>query len=172
VTPQTVARRRTGGASPDGDPDPETLEVRAVLLASEDREIPTAAIDLAARIAKRSNAPVHVFTIARIWGTSFGFPNPGLQPTKREWEQQRHNVEKAVGRLERKGVKARGRVVGTRAGAKRIVKEAERLECDAIVMAADPKRHPLIRNFMWSQEPYRVRRRANVPVFLVVDQAA
>jgi nucleotide-binding universal stress UspA family protein len=172
VTPSTAARRREGGASPAGAPDPETLAVRAVLLASESREIPTSAIDLAARIAKRSGAPVHVFAIARVWGTSYGFPNPGLQPTKREWDEQRHNVEKAVGRLERKGVKAQGRVIGTRAGAKRIVNEAERLSCDAIVMGADPPRSPLIRNFVWRDEPYRVRRRANVPVFLVVDQAA
>ena len=172
MTQSTVAGRRSGGASHAEGPDPDSLTVRAVLLASEDREIPTSAIDLAARIAKRSGAPVHVFTIARIWGTSFGFPNPGLQPTKGEWDQQRHNVEKAIGRLERKGVEARGRVIGTRAGAKRIVKEAQRLGCDAIVMGADPPRHPLIRNFIWSQEPHRVRRRARVPVFLVVDQAA
>lgn len=172
MTQTSVARRRSGGASDSTDPDPDTIHVRAVLLASENREIPTSAIDLAARIAKRSGAPVHVFTIARIWGTSFGFPNPGLQPTKREWEEQRHNVDKAIGRLERKGVEARGRVVGTRAGAKRIVKEARRLDCDAIVMGADPPANPLVRNFMWSQEPHRVRRRARVPVFLVVDQAA
>ena len=143
-----------------------------MLLASESREIPTSAIDLAARIAKRSGAPVHVFTIARVWGTSYGFPNPGLQPTKREWDEQRHNVAKAIGRLERKGVEARGRVIGTRAGAKRIVKEARRLDCDAIVMAADPPANPVIRNFMWSQEPHRVKRRARVPVLLVVDHAA
>jgi nucleotide-binding universal stress UspA family protein len=172
VSRTTAARRRSGGASQVEGPDPDSLTVRAVLLASEDREIPTSAIDLAARIAKRSGAPVHVFSIARVWGTSFGFPNPGLQPTKREWDQQRHNVEKAIGRLERKGVEARGRVIGTRAGAKRIVKEAQRLGCDAIVMGADPPRHPLIRNFVWSQEPHRVKRRARVPVLLVVDQAA
>jgi nucleotide-binding universal stress UspA family protein len=171
VTPSTAARRREGGASPAGAPDPETVAVRAVLLASESREIPTSAIDLAARIAKRSGAPVHVFSIARVWGTSFGFPNPGLQPTKREWDEQRHNVQKAIGRLERKGVAADGRVIGTRAGAKRIVREAERLGCDAIVMGADPKANAFMRNFMWSQEPYRVRWRARMPVFLVVDQA-
>jgi nucleotide-binding universal stress UspA family protein len=172
VSQTTVARRRPGGASHADGPDPDSLTVRAVLLASEDREISTSAIDLAARIAKRSGAPVHVFTLARVWGTSFGFPNPGLQPTKAEWDQQRHNIEKAVGRLERKGVEARGRVVGTRAGAKRIVKEAKRLGCDAIVMGADRKRHALIRNFIWAQEPYRVQSRARVPVLLVVDQAA
>jgi nucleotide-binding universal stress UspA family protein len=77
-----------------------------------------------------------------------------------------------VARLKRKGIRAEGRVIGTRAGAKRIIKEAERMGCDAIVMGADPPRGALIRNFMWSQEPYRVRRRADMPVFLVVDQTA
>jgi nucleotide-binding universal stress UspA family protein len=165
-------RRRAGGASHVEGPDPDSLTARAVLLASEDREIPTSAIDLAARVAKRSGAPVHVFTIARIWGTSFGFPNPGLNPTRREWDEQRHNVEKAIGRLERKGVEADGRVVATRAGAKRIIREAKRLDCDVIVMGADPPRHMLIRNFMWGQEPHRVQRRARVPVLLVIDQTA
>jgi nucleotide-binding universal stress UspA family protein len=150
-------------------PDPDTIAVRAVLLASEQREIPRAAIDLAARIAKRSGAPVHVFTIARIWGTSFGFPNPGLMPSKREWDEARSVVDKAVRRLRKKGVDADGRVVGTRAGAKRIVKEARRLGCDAIVMGADPERTWLVSDFMWSQEPYRVRRRSDLPVYLVVD---
>jgi nucleotide-binding universal stress UspA family protein len=164
--------RRSGGAPGADVPDPDTLHVRAVLLASEDREIPRAAVDLAARIAKRSGAPVHVFTIARIWGTSLGFPNPGLMPSKREWDQQRRIAEKAVARLERKGVKADARVIGTRSGAKRIVAEAAARGCDAIVMGADPPRNRALANFMWSQEPYRVRRRADVPVFLVVESGS
>lgn len=157
------------GSAPDGA---ESISVRAVLLATEDREIPRAAVDLAARMARRSGAPVHVFAIARIWGTSLGFPNPGLAPTKREWDTQRRNVARAVARLERNGVRATGRVIATRAGAKRIVREAERLGCDAIVMGADPRRGPLVRNFMWSQEPHRVDQRARVPVFLVVDPSS
>jgi nucleotide-binding universal stress UspA family protein len=164
--------RRSGGAPGADAPDPDTLHVRAVLLASEDREIPRAAVDLAARIAKRSGAPVHVFTIARIWGTSLGFPNPGLFPSRGEWDQQRRNAEKAVARLERKGVKADASVIGTRVGAKRIVAEARRRGCDAIVMGADPPRSRALANFMWSQEPYRVRRRADVPVFLVVESGS
>jgi nucleotide-binding universal stress UspA family protein len=148
-------------------PDPENVEVRAVLLASEEREIPPAAVQLAARIARRCGAPVHVFSIARVWGTSFGFPNPGLNPTRKEWDTQRANVDKAVKALRRKGIEADGRVVGTRGAAKRIVREARRLECDAIVMGADPPRHRLLADFIWSQEPYRVRRRADVPVYLV-----
>lgn len=153
-----------------GPPDPDSLIVRAVLLASEEREIPRAAVDLAARMAERSNAPVHVFTIARVWGTSFGFPNPGLLPSKQEWDRQHESVRKAVARLRRKGIEADARVIGTRAAAKRIVQEARRLGCDAIVMGADPPRKALVRDFSWSQEPYRVRSRAGeLPVYLVVD---
>jgi hypothetical protein len=38
-------------------------------------------------------------------------------------------------------------------------------------MGADPPRQRFIANLMWSQEPYRVKRRAKVPVHLVVDDA-
>jgi nucleotide-binding universal stress UspA family protein len=127
-------------------------------------------VDLAARIAERSNAPVHVFSIARVWGTSFGFPNPGLLPTKKEWDRQYELVRKAVARLRRKGIEADARVIGTRAAAKRILQEAKRLNCDAIVMGADPPKHALVRDFSWGQEPYRVRAKAaGLPVYLVVE---
>ncbi len=35
-------------------------------------------------------------------------------------------------------------MVGTRAASKKILKEAERLRCDAIVMGADPPKHPFL----------------------------
>jgi nucleotide-binding universal stress UspA family protein len=163
-----IPRQRSGDP-----PDPDTLIVRAVLLASEEREIPRAAVDLAARIAERSNAPVHVFSIARVWGTSFGFPNPGLLPSKKDWDRQHDVVRKAVARLRRRGVEADARVIGTRAAAKRIVQEAKRLNCDAIVMGADPPKNVLIRDFAWSQEPYRVKVKAgDIPVYLVVEDSA
>ena len=113
---------------------------------------------------------MHVFSIARVWGSSFGFPNPGLQPTRHEWKEQRAVVGEAVKALERRGVDATGRVLGTRKATKRIVAEAERLRCTAIVMAADPPRNRLVADLMWSQEPYRVRRRAKVPVHLVTSE--
>ena len=108
--------------------------------------------------------------MARVWGTSFGFPNPGLNPTRHEWGIQHELVSDAVRRLRRRGVTAEGRVIGTRAAAKRIVREATRLDCDAIVMGADAPRSRWLANLMWSQEPYRVRRRADVPVLLVVEE--
>ena len=154
----------------ENPPDPSALAVGRVLLASEGRPIPKGAVDFAARLAKPAGAPVHVFSLARIWGTSLGLPMPGLLPTKREWDEQRALVSAAVKALRSRGVEAEGQVVGTRKATKRIVREAKRLGCDVIVMAADPPRNRLVADLMWSQEPYRVRRRAKVPVYLVEEE--
>ena len=113
-----------------------------------------------------------MFSVARVWGTSFGLPNPGLLPTKREWDEQRALVEDAVRRLKKRGVKAQGHVLATRKTTKRIVSEAERLGCGVIVMAADEPRNRFLADLMWSQEAYRVRRRASVPVVLVMPSGA
>jgi len=78
-------------------------------------------------------------------------------------------VTNAVERLRTKGVEADGHVVATRKSSKRIVKEATLRRCDEIVMAADRSRPWLIADFMWSQEPQRVRRRAKIPVHLVEE---
>jgi nucleotide-binding universal stress UspA family protein len=138
-----------------------------VLLASEGRAIPAPAVERAAALARELGASVHVFSVARVWGTSLGLPNPGLLPTKQEWDAQRTVVADAVKQLKRHGVKATGHVLATRKATKRIVSEAERLGCSAIVMAADPPRNRLLADLMWSQEAYRVKRRAKVPVHLV-----
>ena len=147
-------------------PDPAAVGVRRVLLASEGRAIPKRAVDYAARFG----APVHVFSIARVWGTSLGLPNPGLLPTRRQWDEQRVLVTTAVKALRKRGIEADGHVLGTRKATKRIVGEAERLGCDAIVMAADAPRGRLVADFLWSQQPYRVRRRAKIPVYLVLAE--
>jgi nucleotide-binding universal stress UspA family protein len=153
-------------------PDPSELRPRGVLLASEGRPISGPALTLAARLAKPADAPVHVFSIARVWGTSLGLPTPGLLPSKREWDTQRAVVDAAVNALRRRGIEADGHVLATRKATKRIVGEAARRSCDAIVMGADPPRHWLLRDFMWSQEPYRVMRRARVPVYLALASDA
>jgi nucleotide-binding universal stress UspA family protein len=145
------------------------LRVGKVLLASEGRRISEDAVALAAALARRGGGVVHVFSVARVWGTSLGLPNPGLLPNKREWDEQRNVVDAAVKALERRGVRARGHVLATRKATKRIVGEANRLGCEAIVMSGDPPRNRLLADLMWSQEPYRVRRRARVPVYVVTS---
>ena len=141
-----------------------------MLLASEGRRIPKAAVARAAELARAAGGPVHVFSIARIYGVGFALPAPGLRPNRQEWQDQRNSVANAIELLEERGIEADGDILATRKATKRIVAEAERLECDAIVMAADPPRNRLLGDFMWSQEPYRVRRRARIPVHLVVDE--
>ncbi len=150
-------------------PDPATIQPKRVLLASEGREITERAVEFAAQLAQQGGGVVHVFTIARVWGTSLGLPNPGLMPTKREWDVQRDRVAAAVKALKRQGVKAEGHVLATRKATKRIVSEAERLGCDVIVMGGDPPRNRFVGDFIWSQEPYRVQRRAGLPVYVVTE---
>jgi nucleotide-binding universal stress UspA family protein len=150
-------------------PDPATIQPDCVLLASEGREIPQRAVEFAARLAQQGGGAVHVFSIARVWGTGLGLPNPGLMPNKGEWDAQRDLVTAAVKALMRKGIKAEGHVLATRKATKRIVSEAERLGCEVIVMGGDPQRNRIVGDFIWSQEPYRVRRRARRPVYVVTD---
>jgi nucleotide-binding universal stress UspA family protein len=148
---------------------PTTQHYQRILLASEGRPIPDAALERVVAMARFSGASVHVLSIARVHGVAFGLPNPGLLPTKREWDEQREIVRKAVARLRRKKIDADGHVLGTRNASKRIVEEAERERCDVIVMGADPSRNRLAGNVMWTQEPQRVSRRAKLPVVLVTD---
>jgi nucleotide-binding universal stress UspA family protein len=148
---------------------PEPQSFQRILLASEGRPIPTAAVEKAIELAKRSGAGVHVLSIARVHGVAFALPNPGLLPNKREWAEQREIVAKAIARCKRKGVEATGHVLGTRKATKSIVAEARKHNCDVIVMAADPDKPRFTGDFLWSQEPQRVRRRAKIPVVLVVE---
>ncbi|MGH2874012.1 MAG: universal stress protein [Solirubrobacteraceae bacterium] len=154
----------------DRAPGTEFVEApERILIASEGRAIPSSVIARALELARPRRASVRVLTIARIHGTSFGFPNPGLLPTKHEWNEQRESVRKTVARLQRKGIEANGHVLGTRKSTKSICREAELAGADVIVMAADPDRNRLIGDMMWSQEPQRVRRRSKLPVILVRD---
>ncbi|HEY2317347.1 MAG TPA: universal stress protein [Solirubrobacteraceae bacterium] len=154
--------------APVAEPTAGQARFRRILLASEGRPIPPAAVARTVELAE-PGANVHVFTIARIHGTAFGMPSPGLFPNKKEWAAQRDIVGKTIKRLERKGLAADGHVLGTRNAWKKILEEAKKEGCEAIVMAADPDRNRMTANMMWSQEPQRVRRRAKLPVYLVVE---
>jgi nucleotide-binding universal stress UspA family protein len=156
-------------ATPPEPPPPDTFAGKSIILASEGRPIPRAAVELAGRMAERAGAEVHVLSIARIWGTSFGLPNPGLLPNKRELQERHESVASAITLLKRCDVATSGQVTGTRNAAKRILAEARRRGADAIVMAADPPQHWVLSNMVWSQEPYRVRRLAPIPVYLVIE---
>jgi nucleotide-binding universal stress UspA family protein len=148
---------------PAGDPQ----AAKRVLIASEGRRFTTEVIDLAVRMVRAEGGHVRVLTVARLWGTSFGLPNPGLRPSRREMAEQEDNVSWAIGQLEDAGISADGHIVTTRHPSKSILNEAKRQKCDAIIMGADPRRHWVVRSMMWSQEPYRVSGRTPIPVHLV-----
>ena len=149
-----------------------TQHFQRILLASEGRPISDAAVARVIELADPSGSSVRVFSVARIHGVSFGLQTPGLFPSKREWAEQRDIVAKAAKRLRRKGIEADGHVFGTRKATKRICEEAAMAKCEAIVMTADADRNRFLADFMWTQEPQRVRRKARIPVFLVLEQPA
>jgi alkylated DNA nucleotide flippase Atl1 len=78
--------------------------------------------------------PVAVISIARIYGSSLGLPNPGLMPTKAEMDDQRAQVAKAISRLERAGVEAWGQVAATRRFAKTIAGAAKARGVDHVLV--------------------------------------
>ena len=167
--PHFVLPIRWPWRTPPEPPAPDAFAGKLIILASEGRPISRAATELARRMAERAGAEVHVLSIARIWGTRFGLPHPGLRPNKRELQEHRDSVAGAVAWLKRRDIAASGQVASTRNAAKRIVAEARQRHADAIIMAADPPQHWLVANMAWSQEPQRVRRLAPVPVYLVVE---
>jgi hypothetical protein len=70
-------------------------------------------------------APVAVVTIARIYGSSLGLPNPGLMPTRKEMDAQRTQIEKTVRQIEKLGTEAWGQIAASRKPIKTIVEAAE-----------------------------------------------
>ena len=79
-----------------------------------------------------------VLSILKIYGSSFGLPNPGLMPTRREREEQTEIVRKAINELERRGCAADGQVAATRSAGRMIAKVARTRQVRHVVMDAHP----------------------------------
>ena len=78
-----------------------------------------------------------VLTIARVYGSSFGLPNPGLLPSRKEMDVQRGLVTEAIDSLESSGVEAWGQVATTRRDAK-IIAQAARAHGVTQVLVVSP----------------------------------
>jgi nucleotide-binding universal stress UspA family protein len=103
-----------------------------VLIATVGVPIPPDVIRRAVELS--GGRPVAVVSIARIYGSSFGLPNPGLLPTRTEMDEQLALVNKAINRLERAGVEAWGQVATTRRFAKTIAQAARAREVDHVLV--------------------------------------
>jgi hypothetical protein len=123
-----LVRSRFGRAKWDEQP----TQPAAVLIATVGIPIPSAVIRRAVELS--GGRPVAVVSIARIYGYSLGLPNPGLLPTRKELDEQRALVTKAIDRLERSGAQAWGQVAATRRYAKTIAKAARARGVDHVLV--------------------------------------
>lgn len=103
--------------------DTQPTEPCAVMLCSDGRrDFSRRAVAEAAALA--AGGPVAVVTIARIHGSQFGIPHPGLLPSKQELAERRRWLERAVRRLERAGATADAQLALTRKPTKTLVRIA------------------------------------------------
>jgi hypothetical protein len=115
--------------------DAQPVEPRTVLLATDGRQpLSAEAIARAAELA--SPHGVAVLAIAKIYGTQFGLPHPGLMPTRDEVDLRRGWVADAIAALERKGVEADGQLAATRKPIKLIAKVALARSVEHVVVDA------------------------------------
>jgi hypothetical protein len=77
---------------------------------------------------------VAVLAIAKIYGTQFGLPHPGLMPTKAEVDLRRGWIADAIKALERKGVEADGQLAATRKPIKLIARVAVARSVEHVVV--------------------------------------
>jgi Universal stress protein family len=112
--------------------DTQPTAPAAVLLASSGAPFSKAAVRRARELA--AGEPVAVLSILKIYGSTFGLPNPGLLPTRREREEQFANVHKAISQLERSGCTADGQIAATRSAARTIARVARVRQVRVVVM--------------------------------------
>jgi nucleotide-binding universal stress UspA family protein len=164
----------TGVARPRRPPRSRS---KRILLASIGPPIPSEIVDLAVRVATELAADgdrvsFHVLSIARIWGTALGLPNPGLYPNKREIDEQRAIVEAAARSLGSRGFETTTKVISARSASKAIATYAEWLVATAIVVGDPAHAFKTWERWMKGDEAQHVARRTRIPVHtLPIDEA-
>src|SRR6516165_443434 len=112
--------------------DPQPTAAAAVLLASSGEPFSRAAVKRAHELA--AGQPVAVLSILKVYGSTFGLPNPGLLPTRREREQQFAVVNRAIKDLEQRGCDVDGQIAATRSAGRTIAKVARVRQVRYVVM--------------------------------------
>jgi hypothetical protein len=110
-------------------------------------------------------------SIARVHGSAFGLPNPGLLPTRRERAEQRAIVSAAIDALARRNVEADGQVITTRNPGRSITRTARNRAASYVVLDA-PQQGRLRR--LVEGDPIRALRRglANRATLIVISAQA
>jgi Universal stress protein family len=117
-----------------GRSDPQPTELVAVLLASTGGPFRPDSVRLARDLA--AGGPIGVLTVVRIYGSSFGLPNPGLLPTAKERKTAQDLVDQAIRALRTLGVRADGQVLITRHPPRGIARVAKARSAQHVVVEA------------------------------------
>jgi nucleotide-binding universal stress UspA family protein len=141
-----------------------------ILLAGSGGPFAPEVLDEAVRLAEERDAKVSVLQVLRVWGTGLGLPHPALKPNAREQRDALDTISAALDHLEAHDVPVSGQmIIGTRHPARTILRHIDRTGMHLVVMGAPAKRR--MGDWSWSNEPYRVARKARVPVVLVTTEA-
>jgi K+-sensing histidine kinase KdpD len=116
-------------------------------------------------VANPAGAKITIVSVARIFGSSLGIPHPGLQPNRREMEEQRSIVEDAAKVLRRHGFEVRVNLSKSRNAPKMIARWGTAKRFHAIVVP-DPER-PRWRRFIEGDLATEIHRRCGIPVHAV-----
>jgi hypothetical protein len=117
--PTPRSRRRFGRRHFDKQPS----DPAAVLIASTGQPFSPSAIRWAVQLA--AGEPIAVVSLARIYGSAYGLPNPGLMPTRKEMQAQLDAVDAALKAIERAGGQGDGQVAATRKNTRTIARVAK-----------------------------------------------
>ena len=159
--PWKALGRGAATRSPRRVPNPP----RRLLLASTGVPFSHDVLARAIELATPEHAKITVLSIARIYGTSLGFPNPGLQPNRIEIEERRKIAEDAAKILRGKGFEVRVAMSKARNAPKMIARWVNAKNFHAIVVP-DPER-PGWRKKIEGDLAKEIHRRCGVPVYAV-----
>jgi nucleotide-binding universal stress UspA family protein len=146
--------------------DPHRDSQVTVVLASAGSPISDVAINRALSLA--GGDAISVVSIAKVHGSAFGLPNPGLLPTRREKEEQRAIVGAAVDAIENRDIAADGQVIVTRNAGRAIAKVARGRGARYVVFQTSPQ--GWLRRLLEGDPTRTLRRVRGATLVLVPDQ--
>ena len=147
--PLIPGRRRRGW-------DEQPTAPAAVMLAADGRRRFSERA-IAEAVALSASGPVAVVTIAKIHGTQFGLPNPGLMPTRQEMADRQQWVGRAVDAIAKGGGEADGQVAVTRKAVKTLARIARARGVGTIVIDETP--YTGVRRFVEGDVGHDLRRK-------------
>ena len=157
------SERRWGAAK--AAPHPIVDPPKRVLLATPAIPITREVIDRAIRLATPEHAKITVVSVARVYGTSLGFPHPGLQPNRYELDKNRKIANDAADILRAKAFEVRVAMSKSRNAPKMIARWAIAKGFHAIVVP-DLERAGW-RRALQGDITWEIHRRCGVPVYAV-----